>query len=104
MKKSEKNSLREKTPDELRGLVAELRDSMLKGRFAVALEGKTMGVKYRAQRRQIARISTILSQKAAGTSPAAAAPAAAKATKTAQPAAKKPAAAKKSPAAEKAKA
>jgi ribosomal protein L29 len=97
MKKSEKNSLREKTPDELRGMVAELRDSMLKGRFSVALEGKTMGVKYRAQRRQIARISTILSQKAAGTSPVA------KAAPAAAPAPKKPARAKKS-SAEKAKA
>ncbi|MBA2482380.1 MAG: 50S ribosomal protein L29 [Planctomycetes bacterium] len=103
MKKSEKNTLREKTPEELQGMVAELRDSMLKGRFSVALEGKTMGVKYRAQRRQIARISTILSQKSAGTSPTATAAPNQAPAKASDAAAKKPARAKKS-SADKAKA
>jgi ribosomal protein L29 len=74
MKRTEIAKLREKPVDELTGMVKDLREAMLKARIARAMEGKQVGVGYRASRRQIARIQTILAQKAAG-APAPAAPA-----------------------------
>src|SRR3954468_8612630 len=74
MKKSELIKLREKTAEELGGMATELRDTLLKGRFAAALEGKGMGIKTRGIRRQIARIETLLSQRGAAGAPAAGAP------------------------------
>ena len=69
MKKSELTKLREKSADELSGMATELRESLLKGRFAAALEGKGMGIKTRGTRRQIARIETLLSQRPKGSAP-----------------------------------
>ncbi len=71
MKKSELTKMREKTAEELTGMAKELRETLLKGRFAAALEGKGMGIKTRGMRRQIARIESMLSQRAHG-APAAA--------------------------------
>ena len=108
MKNTELAKLRDKSADELTGMVKELRDGMLKARIARSLEGKQAGMGYRVSRRQIARIETLLTQKRAG-APAPAAKAAApapaakkaapaakaeKAEKPAKPAAKKPSAAK----------
>jgi ribosomal protein L29 len=101
MKNSELKKLRDKSPDELRGMVGELRDTMLKARIARSMEGKQAGMGYRAARRQIARIETLLTQKHAG-APAPAAKAAAAAPKAekqapaakAEKAEKKPRAAK----------
>ena len=98
MKNTELAKLRDKSAEDLTGMIQELRDGMLKARIARSLEGKQAGMGYRTSRRQIARLNTILTQKAAGApAPATKAPAAkveAKA-KTAKPAAeKKPRAAK----------
>lgn len=99
MKKSELTKMREKTADELTGMAKELRETLLKGRFAAALEGKGMGIKTRGMRRQIARIECLLSQRAHGAPAAAPAPSAKKPAAPRKPAGTKPAAkAEKKPA------
>ena len=65
MKRSAKQKLRETPAEELRAASDELRQTMLKSRLAAALEGKAIGIPYRSARRQIARIETILTQRAA---------------------------------------
>lgn len=64
MKKSAIKALREQPVEDLRKQEGELREQMLKARVATALEGKRRGVAYRNARRQVARINTIISQKA----------------------------------------
>jgi ribosomal protein L29 len=63
MKKSNLQALRAKSADDLRKDISGLRDDMLKSRMGAALEGKRMAVRYRANRRQIARIETILRER-----------------------------------------
>lgn len=63
MKKSAKADLRAKSADDLNAQAKELRESLLKARFATALEGKARSIQYRNARRQIARIQTLLTQK-----------------------------------------
>ncbi len=70
MKRSAKQKLRETPAEELRAQSDELRQTMLKSRLAAAIEGKAIGIPYRSARRQIARIETILTQRAAATAPA----------------------------------
>lgn len=65
MKKTAKTELRAKGADDLRKQVGELREQLLKARFAQRLEGKAKGMRYRAARRQIARLETIIREKAA---------------------------------------
>jgi ribosomal protein L29 len=64
MKKSAKADLRAKSADDLKAQATELRETLLKARFATALEGKARSVQYRNARRQIARIETLLAEKA----------------------------------------
>ena len=63
MKKSAKQGLRAKTIDELKTETVQLRSDMLKSRLSTTVEGKRLGVRHRAQRRQIARIATILRER-----------------------------------------
>ncbi len=63
MKRNAKAELRAKSADDLRKQIDEHRQTMLRARFAQRLEGKGMGIKYRALRRQIARLNTILTEK-----------------------------------------
>jgi ribosomal protein L29 len=63
MKKSNKQSMRAKSADDLRKDILGLRGDMLKSRMGSTLEGKRMAVRYRANRRQIARIETILRER-----------------------------------------
>jgi ribosomal protein L29 len=63
MKKSVKQALRAKTPDELNAEADGLRATALKARLATSLEGKRLPMKTRADRRQIARIQTILRER-----------------------------------------
>ncbi len=67
MKKTELSKLRSRSVDDLRSDAEGLRGDLLKARFATRLEGKAKGVKYRALRRQIARINTIITEKSAQT-------------------------------------
>ena len=70
MKKSAKADLRSKGADELSAQAKELRETLLKARFATALEGKAKSIQYRNARRQIARIATIMGEKRAATAQA----------------------------------
>ena len=60
MKKTVKQALRAKKADELKAEADSLRADMLKSRLTSTLEGKRMSVRVRANRRQIARINTII--------------------------------------------
>ncbi|MCS6969958.1 MAG: 50S ribosomal protein L29 [Planctomycetota bacterium] len=63
MKRSLMQELRAKTDQQLREEVERLRSEMLKARIASALEGKRLGMRTRANRRQVARILTILRER-----------------------------------------
>lgn len=63
MKKSQISALRGKSPADLQAEILSLREQLFKTRIAGAMEGKQRGMQYRATRRQIARIETILTQK-----------------------------------------
>ena len=64
MKKSAKSALREKNAEALQALANEARETLFKGRMAAATQGKGLGIKQRSVRRQIARIETLLTEKA----------------------------------------
>lgn len=63
MKKSQLQELRSKSDEELKAEIERLRGEMLKARFAAALEGKRLGMRTRANRRQVARLLTILRER-----------------------------------------
>jgi len=63
MKRSEIEKLRTKSVEDLKTMIGELDGSMLKSRITRSLEGKQVGIGYRNQRRQIARLHTIITQK-----------------------------------------
>lgn len=63
MKRSQMQELRSKRDDELKAEVERLRTEMLKARIAATLEGKRLGMRTRANRRQVARILTILRER-----------------------------------------
>ena len=62
MKKTAKNELRALGADKLSEQVAELRNAQLHTRLKAAVEGKAKGMGYRAARRQIARIQTLITE------------------------------------------
>lgn len=64
MKKSVKTELRQKSPADLAKQALAIREGMLKSRVATRTEGKGLGMSYRKERRQLARIETILREKA----------------------------------------
>lgn len=66
MKKSVIQALRAKTPAELNDEAGRLQGDMLKARLSTTLEGKRLGVRIRASRRQIARINTLLRERELG--------------------------------------
>jgi ribosomal protein L29 len=68
MKKSAKADLRSKSVEDLQKESKSLREGMLKARFASALENKVRGMQYRNARRQVARIETLLTERAAAAS------------------------------------
>lgn len=65
MKKTAITDLRALGADELSKQAGALRQQLLQSRFAQRLEGKAKGMRYRAARRQIARLETIIREKAA---------------------------------------
>jgi ribosomal protein L29 len=65
MKRSEVEKLRSKSADDLKAMIGELDDAMLKSRIQRSIEGKQVGVGYRNQRRQVARLHSLITQKAA---------------------------------------
>ncbi len=62
MKRTAKAELRSASAADLGKKSLELREQLLKGRLAGAVEGKGLGIKARHLRRQIARIETILGE------------------------------------------
>ncbi len=69
MKKSVKQALRAKTPDELLAEAGQLQGDMLKARLSTTLEGKRLGIRTRSSRRHIARIQTILRERQIAAAP-----------------------------------
>jgi len=69
VKKSVKQALRAKTPDELLAEAGQLQGDMLKARLSTTLEGKRLSVRTRASRRHIARINTLLRERQLSAAP-----------------------------------
>jgi ribosomal protein L29 len=65
MKRSEVEKLRSKSADDLKAMIGEIDDTMLKARIQRSIEGKQVGVGYRNQRRQVARLHSLITQKTA---------------------------------------
>ncbi len=70
MKKSLKQAMRAKTPDELQAEAVQLAGDQLKARLSTTLEGKRLGIGTRGSRRQIARINTLLRERELATAKA----------------------------------
>lgn len=65
MKKSAKAELRDKSLDDLKAMAAAARTTIMGNRFAKAVEGKAITIQHREQRRQIARLETLIAEKTA---------------------------------------
>jgi ribosomal protein L29 len=63
MKKTAKAELRAKTTEDLQVLVKSARDTLMKGRFAKSAEGKAITMQQRVQRRQVARLESMIAEK-----------------------------------------
>lgn len=63
MKRNDKQALRDKSAAELTKIVEDSRRELLGGRTSKITEGKTLGVKGRMIRRNVARCLTLLTQK-----------------------------------------
>ena len=63
MKKSAIAELRAKSAEDLTVLVKNARETLMKGRFAKSAEGKAITMQQRVQRRQVARLETLISEK-----------------------------------------
>lgn len=63
MKKTVIAELRAKSAEDLQVLVKSARETLMKGRFAKSAEGKAITMQQRVQRRQVARLETLISEK-----------------------------------------
>ena len=63
MKKTVIAELRAKSAEDLQVLVKSARETLMKGRFAKSAEGKSITMQQRVQRRQVARLETLISEK-----------------------------------------
>jgi ribosomal protein L29 len=63
MKKSNKAELRAKSVEDLQALVKAARENLMKARFAKSAEGKAITMQQRVQRRQVARLETLIAEK-----------------------------------------
>jgi len=63
MKKTAKAELRAKTTEDLQVQVKTAREVLMKGRFAKSAEGKAITMQQRVQRRQVARLETMIAEK-----------------------------------------
>jgi ribosomal protein L29 len=62
MKRDQRQELRGKSAQELQDMVKAMREELLKGRIAGAVEGKRMGMRKRKLRNDIARCMTIITE------------------------------------------
>jgi len=74
MKKSNKAELRAKSVEDLAALAKSARDTLMKGRFAKSAEGKAITMQQRVQRRQVARLETMIAEKKSAAAQAGAKP------------------------------
>ena len=65
MKKTAKADLRAKPVEDLQALAKTARESLMKARFTKSVEGKTITIQQREQRRQVARLETLIAEKQA---------------------------------------
>ncbi len=65
MKKSAKAELRAKSAEDLQALAKSARDTLMKARFTKSVEGKAITIQQRQQRRQVARLETMIAEKQA---------------------------------------
>ena len=65
MKKSAKAELRAKSAEDLGALAKSARDTLMKARFTKSVEGKAITIQQRQQRRQVARLETMIAEKQA---------------------------------------
>ena len=63
MKKTAIAELRAKSAEDLQVLVKTARETLMKGRFAKSAEGKAITMQQRVQRRQVARLETLIAEK-----------------------------------------
>lgn len=63
MKKTAKADLRAKSIEDLQALAKAARETLMKARFAKSAEGKAITMQSRVQRRQIARLETLIAEK-----------------------------------------
>ena len=65
MKKTAKAELRAKATEDLQVLVKTARETLMKARFTKSVEGKAITIQQREQRRQVARLETMIAEKQA---------------------------------------
>jgi ribosomal protein L29 len=65
MKKTAKAELRAKSADDLQALSKTARETLMKARFTKSVEGKAITIQQRNQRRQVARLETMIAEKQA---------------------------------------
>lgn len=99
MKRTALAELRAKSVDDLAKLAADLRDQIFRSRMTSTVEGKSQTIKVRQNKRQVARLETLIAEAKRGVKPAAVNPTSPAKPKAAKPAAEakaeKPAKAKK---------
>jgi ribosomal protein L29 len=83
MKRTALTELRAKSTDDLAKMAADLRDQVFRNRMTATIEGKSQTSKVRQNKRQIARLETLIAEAKRGVKPAANPGAPAKATKPA---------------------
>lgn len=65
MKKTALAELRAKSAEDLQVLAKAARETLMKARFAKSAEGKAITMQQRVQRRQVARLETLVAEKTA---------------------------------------
>ncbi len=65
MKKTAKAELRVKPVEDLQAMAKSARETLMKARFTKSVEGKAITIQQREQRRQVARLETMISEKQA---------------------------------------
>ncbi|MBA3700600.1 MAG: 50S ribosomal protein L29 [Planctomycetes bacterium] len=63
MKKTVLAELRAKSADDLQVLAKAARETLMKARFAKSAEGKAITMQQRVQRRQVARLESLIAEK-----------------------------------------
>jgi len=65
MKNTAKAELRAKAVEDLQAMAKSARETLMKARFTKSVEGKAITIQQREQRRQVARLETMIAEKQA---------------------------------------